>query len=424
MQKGKKIGVNSLSGDKVVWIIALLLILLSIVCSFSSTSKLLAPGETRLDIVGKHMLTVLGGLVVIIICYNIRNAKFFRTLGKYGFVISLFLALLVASRIDLGFVKSLNIHGSYRALKVFGIQVFVYEVVKVLMVLYMARTVEMLNAEKETTWKKRILYIYIPFFSISGLVLAGSNSAAILIGAVMFLTILLGDKDRFKDCLVLLALTAVLFFGSWASYELTDHKFPERFGLLFSRKDRPSIEEMEERYIKCEDNILKGKILDSLRQPCGAMIAVKQGGIIGKGPGQSTQRYIVPVYSEDYIFSFIVEEYGILGAIMVILLYASLLARASIITRNCGDACFEKTTVAGLSLLITMQAFLHICVNVDIGPMTGQTLPLVSHGRSAFLSFCAAFGIIISISRIAQERIRLEQEKEGALTENENEKQQ
>ena len=105
------------------------------------------------------------------------------------------------------------------------------------------------------------------------------------------------------------------------------------------------------------------------------------------------------------MFSFIIEEFGLWGALTIIILYLSLLARGSIIVRNCGNDIFAKVAVAGLCLLISGQAFLHIFVNVDIGPMTGQTLPLISHGTSAFICFCVAFGIILSLSRIAGRRI-------------------
>ena len=87
------------------------------------------------------------------------------------------------------------------------------------------------------------------------------------------------------------------------------------------------------------------------------------------------------------------------------ILYISLLARSSMIARMCNND-FAKYALGGLSLMITGQAFMHIMVNVDIGPMTGQTLPLISHGASAFLVFCLAFGIILSISRMAKKKIQ------------------
>ena len=150
-------------------------------------------------------------------------------------------------------------------------------------------------------------------------------------------------------------------------------------------------------------------LLDEIKQPYSAKIAVHEGGIKGKGSGNSTQKYVVSNIYGDYMFSFLIEEYGLIGGIIVIFLYVSLLARGSTIARLCSNE-YAKIAVGGLSVLITGQAFMHMFVNVDIGPMTGQTLPLISHGSFAFLVFCIAFGVILSISRMARNRIREEEE--------------
>jgi cell division protein FtsW len=103
------------------------------------------------------------------------------------------------------------------------------------------------------------------------------------------------------------------------------------------------------------------------------------------------------------MFSFLVEEYGLLGGILIVILYISLIARSSMIARLCGNE-FARITIGGLAFLITGQAFMHMLVNVDIMPMTGQTLPLISDGASAFLVSCVAFGVILSISRMAKKK--------------------
>ena len=107
------------------------------------------------------------------------------------------------------------------------------------------------------------------------------------------------------------------------------------------------------------------------------------------------------------MYSFIIEEYGLLGGMLILMLYGTLLARGSIIVRNC-DTVFARCTVAGLVALISCQALLHILVNVDLIPMTGQNLPMISHGNSSFLCFCIAFGVILSISRMAKKKIARE----------------
>ena len=151
------------------------------------------------------------------------------------------------------------------------------------------------------------------------------------------------------------------------------------------------------------------RILDEIKQPYSAKIAVHEGKILGKSSGNSTQKYVVSNIYGDYMFSFLIEEYGLIGGIIIIFLYVSLLARGSTIARLCSNE-YAKIAVGGLSVLITGQAFMHMFVNVDIGPMTGQTLPLISHGSFAFLVFCIAFGVILSISRMARKRIQEEEE--------------
>ena len=190
----------------------------------------------------------------------------------------------------------------------------------------------------------------------------------------------------------------------------------ERIGTFLSRMDKSVDYEQVAAEAK-PGSIEFYEALDKIRQPYGAKIAIKQGGLIGKGPGRSTQKYVVPVMYEDYIFSFLIEEYGlIIGGIFVIFLYISLLARGSIIARNC-EGHFAKVSVAGLCVLITGQAMMHILVNCDVGLLTGQTLPLISYGRTSFWCFSLAFGIILSISRMAARRIEKQTREADPLIE-------
>ncbi len=413
---------DRLEGDKVVWIIVLLLILFSIVCMFSSSSRLLRDGMTRIDLVKDQFLIVLAGLALIIVCYNIKNIHFFRWCSQWGFPLSFILLGLLDAHINLPFLKALNINDAYRILSVGGFQVHVFEVVKVAMVLYLAWAMDALRrgtlkGPQKLIWKK-IMYLYAPFLVIFVMIIPGSNSSALIIGLLMFVMILLGGGN-FKDMAILAAagvLIVGLCFGLYSLTKNREHPLFDRIGTGISR-----VLENDDWEQQVLDNP-RGSIpyqtaLDAIRQPYSAKIAVKQGGLIGKGPGQSTQRYVVPDMSEDFMYSFILEEYGLIGGIFVIFLYVSLLARGSIIARNCGNDQYAKLTVAGMCLLITGQAFLHMFVNADIGPMTGQTLPLISHGNSAFLCFSIAFGIILSISRIATRRIDKETRDAAPLVE-------
>ena len=416
---------DSLEGDKVVWIIVLMLILFSIVCIFSSTSRLLEGGQTRLDIVRSQLFIVAGGLALIIICYNIKNIKIFQWCSKWGFLLSLLLLVLLLLRVDLPFLKSIEINGARRILRVAGFQLHVFEVVKVAMVMYMAWAIDALKngnvkwpkkyeGKKYLIWKK-IVYLYIPFLVTFIMVLSGSNSAALFIGGMMFIILLLGGGNA-KELGILALSGIVLLLLCIGVYKISNGKVLGRIGTGISRIFDD--EDWEKQVLESKKGSIEyQQALDEIRQPYSAKIAVHEGGFLGKGPGQSTQRYVVPDISEDYMFSFIIEEYGLLGAILVIFLYVSLMARATIIVRNCGNDLYAKLSVAGLAILITGQAFLHMFVNADIGPMTGQTLPLISHGNSAFLCFSLAFGIILSFSRIASRKINKEIEQAVPLVE-------
>ncbi len=398
-------------GDKVVWIIVLLLFLFSIVCMFSSTSRLLNEGATRLDLVKEQFIVVLVGLGFIIGLYNVRSMKIFRFFSALGFGVSFLLLLLLDLRIQLPFMEAKEINGAYRILQVDRFQLHVFEVVKVAMVLYLAWALDMFRRKKlpgrnlSDIWKK-IIFIYAPFLVIFVMIIPGSNSSAIIIGTIMFIVILLGGGN-FRDMSLLLLGGVAAVALCVGIYRISDGRYMERIGTGISRifeKD-----DWEKQFLESgRGTKAYQEALDAMRQPYSAKIAVHEGGLLGKGPGQSTQRYVVPDISEDYMYSFIIEEYGFIGGLFVIFLYVSLLARGSIIVRGCGTDQYAKLSVAGLCILISGQAFLHMFVNADIGPMTGQTLPLISHGTSAFICFCIAFGVILSFSRIASRRIEKE----------------
>lgn len=431
--------IDSIKGDKVVWIIVFMLIMISILAVFSSTS-LLAMGDNldRLEIAREQILTAGLGLGVIWVLCRIKRIGVFRILSQMGFLASFILLLLLDLKVNLGFCRAIETNGVYRALKVFGFQVHVFEFVKVAMVMYLAWAMHAYkkdqnacaSGEKSTTFAfvnalaatknfgfmskpicKRAIYLYLPILIICVMIMPGSNSSAIFVGGIMIATLLVGGIPMREIVLAAIACFIGLFLVI-GMYKISDGEMFGRVETLLSRLEAeydPSILE--------EDGVVEGstefrKRLDKIQQPFGAKVAVHEGGFFGKGSGNSTQKYVVAVMYGDYMFSFIIEEYGIWGALLIIMLYVSLLARGSFIARLC-DNEFAKVAVGGLSLLITGQAFMHMFVNVDIGPMTGQTLPLVSHGSSAFLMFSVAFGVILSISRMTREKIK---EEEDAVT--------
>ena len=419
---------DRLAGDKVVWIIVLFLSLISLVAIFSSTSQLATETNTRIDIIREHLWTLAAGLLLIIGLYKINSIKVFKWFSQWGFLLSFVMLLFLDLHLSLGPVRASSINGAWRIIKLGGFQIHVFEIIKVAMVMYLAWAVDTYKRDGFTFLNKlaeidrlrflgrdltkRILYIYAPVLIICVASLPGGNSNALFITALMFLTILLAGMPL-RDILIIGALAVLLFFGCFGIWKLSGGKVFNRIGTAVSRLSRLSHDGEDDE--TTFSGLIRGtqryqQVLDKIRQPVGAKLAIKRGGLFGKGPGNSTQKYVVPVIYEDYIFSFIIEEYGLLGGILVIFLYISLLARASIIARNCDDK-FAKYAIAGLSVMITAQAMMHILVNCDLGLLTGQTLPLISYGTSAFLCFSIAFGIILSISRMATKRVEREAAK-------------
>ncbi len=422
--------IDNIEGDKVIWIIVLLLILISVLAIFSSTSLL--AGESRIDIMKNHALIAIVGLGLIFVMYKwVRWIGLYRFISQFGFIGTFLLLLILDLHMDLGFIKAQYINGAWRTLGLFGLQIHVFEIAKVAMVMYLAWALHsyrqdceaMENGEESRTFRianrlarnksleflkrpfwKRVMYIYAPALIICAMVAPGSNSSAIFIAAIMLGVMLIGGVP-FKELLMAGAGLVVLAGILVGIYKLSDGKMMSRLDTFFSRLEaKYDTQAIKDQKLKPGTKAFYDA-LDDIRQPYGAKIAVHEGGIIGKGSGNSSQKYSVTHIYSDYMYSFLIEEYGLLGGILILILYVSLIARSSVIARLCGNE-YAKIVVGGLAFLITGQAIMHMLVNVDIIPMTGQTLPLLSDGASAFLAFCFAFGVILSISRMAKKKIQ------------------
>lgn len=432
VRKGLWNFIDRIEGDKVVWVIVFMLLMISWLAIFSSTPLLALEMKTdRLSIMKEQIFITALGIFVIFVLYSIRKVGILRWFSKLGFAVSFGLLLILDTHANLGIIKAEYINGAWRTLNIFGFQFHVFEVVKVAMIMYLSWAIHAYRSDlregpkskhfklanrlaknpnleflAKPFWKK-VMYIYLPILSITGMVMYGSNSSALIIGGVMLATLAVGGLEMKEVWLGIACMVAVVGMA-FGIYKMSDGKVLQRFETLESRltMDTDPRQLLDPKLI--QDKVAFQEKLDKIRQPNAAMIAVAEGGILGKGPGGSTQKYILPVVFGDYMFSFLLEEYGLWGGIIIILLYVSLLARGSWIARLC-DSDFAKTAVGGLTLLITAQAFLHMYINVGLGPLTGQTLPLVSHGNSSFLAFCVAFGVILSISRMANNKIREEE---------------
>jgi len=404
-------------GDKIILMVALLLMIISIVAVFSSTTLLANMGGDRLEIVKDQLVAVGIGLVIMAICYfGIKKTGVFRFFSQFGFFFCLILLVILMFHIPNPVFSFPKKEVARRVMLFHGMQIHVFEIVKVVMVMYVAWAVSSFKdgkftffqrfAEKNPTFKwvgtelfTEWFYIFLPMAITAGLVLRGSNSAAILITGILILMCILGGI-KFKH---VMGFAAVLVVGAgiFMAVKLgrSSNGGTDRAQTFFSRITHSDDNSLEKLYKVKEGSPEFYELMDELRQPISAELAIKKGGLFGRMIGNSSQKYVTAAIYEDYMYSFIVEETGLVGGLIIIMLYLSLLARGVMIVKDCGDNMFAKLAVAGLILMICSQAFLHMAVNVHLMPQTGQTLPMISHGSSAFLMFCLAFGIILSISR-------------------------
>ena len=424
---GKKKGIiqgfiDGIQGDKIIWMIVLMLIMISILAISSSTPLLaLQTKSTRSAIINEQILVAGLGLAIILICYFLlKRIGFLRAVSQLGFLVSFTMLLCLAIHVKTPFLKAVNINGATRALSIMGFQLHVFEFVKVFMVMYLAWACQAYQEKdgfaiaaalseqphfaflKKKSWQL-FFYVFLPIILVSVLILMGSVSSTLFIGMIMIATVFIGGV-KLKEFIIYGVLGILLISGCVGLSFATGGKVFPRIHTAVSRVAMAS-EDPEEQLLKLQRGTVEfQEALDKVKQPISAKVAVSEGGLIGKGPGRSTQRYVVPVMFEDYMFSFIIEEYGLLGALLVIILYGSLLARGSILAKNC-KSHFAKVAIAGLVIMISGQALMHMMINVDLGPLTGQTLPMISHGNSSFLAFSLAFGLILAISKMVKKKM-------------------
>ena len=420
------------AGDKVIFLIALFLMLISVISLFSSTPRLASEyGIDRMSIMLGQLKWVGVGFGCILLFYFLVKPKWFPKISMLGFLASFLCLFVVALNLNFGsFLHAGTMNGARRLLVVFGQKIHIYEFVKLFMIMYLGWALdtfkkgefkwlprlaarfprlEFLNRD---IWQK-IVYIYLPILITVVMVSTGSNSSAIFMGVIMILMVVVGGLD-FKDVAVVGAILLLVFGLMFGAYKMGILK-ETRLGTLVSRITNDDDATMQKLLGSEKNSKAWQEAKDELSQPVGALLAIKEGGILGKGIGNSTQKYQVPVIYSDYMFSFIVEETGLWGALILILLYFSLLARGTLVAKMC-DNYYDKMIVVGLIILVTGQAFMHMAVNVHLPfvPQTGQTLPLVSHGANSFLVFSLVFGILLSISRDAKENMEKKEAEAAA----------
>lgn len=400
---------RSIKGDKVVWIIVFLLSMFSLAAVYSASSyRAMHSDVNKIVIFLDQLVFVLAGWAALLVCYFI-HPKYYRKFSFLVYGISIVLLLLL-------FVDPLTArqNGAIRGLKLPGFTFQVFEVAKAAIIIYLARAMEIFEIKK---FKDYLLKLLLPIALTCVLLLRGSFSSAVFT-AMICLVILWINKINWRYLALTIAGGIAVLGICYGLYKLTEnneHPLFERFETAESRIDsflHPADEEVTIKMTEEE----KQAAIDAERQSENAKIAIHEGGIIGKGPGKSTQRYTLSMAFSDFIYAFIIEEYGSIVGIFVMFLYIWLFARCARLAAKCRTT-FAGTTVFGLGLLTTFQALMHIYVNIRMIPITGHTLPLVSHGGTAFIIFSGIFGVILSVSKSIQEIDLSKVDPEPAITE-------
>ena len=410
-----KIGVL-FKGDKGIWTVFLFLCLISIVEVFSASSTLTYKSQDYLGPLFYHCTTILIGLVVAIVTLNIQ-CRYFKLITPILLIVTYATLLWV-----LFFGESIN--GANRVIQLPGFTFQPSEIAKGTMVLYTAQILSALQRDDDSgadpLAMKYILWMTIPVVLLIGL---ENLSTAILLLAVIGTMMILGRvpwKQIGKLVGVVVAFAALflgLVFGlgsmdKEAEQELADARAGVKTEHVEkkSKEDKNAFEKLTHRFGTWRNRLLMPgkpedpkdyKITDKNFQVTHANLAIASCGIIGKGPGNSVERDYLPQAFSDFIYAIIIEEMGIIGAILVVFLYVILLFRAARIASRCENN-FPAFLVMGLALLLVYQAVINMCVAVDFGIVTGQPLPLVSKGGTSTIINCAYIGVILSVSKSAK----------------------
>lgn len=373
-----------LKGDRVIWVVTLLLALLSILIVYSSTSQLsyrYKGGDTE-SYMFKHTFIIALGFLVMVYLHKVKF-NYFSRLSQIGVIASiglLFVTLLMGT--------SVNSASRW----IFGFQPS--DLAKLTLIIYLARQLA-LNKGKLDDLKLFATRIMLPIALVCGLILPADFSTSIMLFADCMILIFIANVSL-KNIGIVLG-SALVAFSLLLLLSVAFPKLLPRANTWVSRLTTWSGEQDA----------------DKTYQSDIAKSAIASGGMFGNGPGKGKTKHILPSAWADFIFVSFIEEYGsVLGGGTLILLYLIILFRVIKIASKT-DNHFAQLLVFGLGFSIVFQAFLNMGVGVNLLPVTGQPLPLISMGGTSILFTCIAFGIILSVSTTVYKDSEADKEKEG-----------
>ena len=371
-------------GDRVIWIIFMFLCLISVIEVFSATSTIAYKNADHWAPIVRHASFLLGGFVIVLILHNVPY-RFFK-----AFIMLLPLSVLML--IATPFV-GINANDAHRWLDIFGIQFQPSELAKLSSVVFIAF---LLSKRNRFTDDQIFKYILIGVGGTCILILPENFSTAFMLFGVCFLMMFIGQLPWKKLCklagVMLLALVLFVVLLRVTPAGVAQY-LPDRFTTWQGRLER-----FYDKQDSDTDESGVYKITDDNYQVTHAKIAIARGGVFGRMPGHGQQRDFLPQAFSDFIYAIIIEELGVVGGVFVLMLYVMLLVRVGMIARKC-DKVFPKYLVLGCGLLVVVQALANMAVAVNLIPVTGQPMPLVSRGGTSTLISCVYFGMILSVSR-------------------------
>jgi cell division protein FtsW len=384
---------KTFKGDKAIWGLVTLFMVYSLLAVYSSSvgvAFMKYGGNTTYFLRSQFFMLVLS-LIIIVVVHYLPYRIYFSMAGLLliGAVGLLILTFAFGSRVNEA-TRWLVIPGT-------GFRLQTSDVAKVALVIYLARSLAKYQNELNN-FMLVSKYFMIPVAIICGLILPENLSTAVMVFGISMIILFIGRIPfKFLLAYVGIAVVAIILFAMVLT--------------IVAKSNRVQV------WKNRIEHFFSGTVdEDGDYQSNQAKIAISTGGLFGKAPGKSTQRNMLPQSNSDFIFAIIIEEYGLLfGAIPLILAYMILLFRGITIAKKC-ETAFPAFLVMGLIVMIVVQAMLNMLVAVGLFPVTGQTLPMVSWGRTSVLVMSFSIGAILSVSRVVNARIKKEELPEEEIT--------
>ncbi len=378
----------NIKGDKPLWVVFILLASFSFLPVYSSASNLayLYGDGNTFSYLFKHFIHLSLGFCLMYMVHKIPY-RYFR--GISILMIPIILVLLAYTIFQPSISDSITNSNRWIRIPIVGFGFQPSTLASIIILIYVARYLSKIK-DKLITFSQSILPLWVPVFLTISLILpANFSTSAILFSMVMLLCFLGGYPIKYL--IGILSSTVILFSIFILSVKAYPDLFPNRVDTWKSRIE----------------NFVDSKETKSNYQIEKAKIAIATGGITGLGPGKSVQKNFLPQSSSDFIFAIIVEEYGLIGGLTLIFLYLWFLFRVIIIS-NKSNSVFGSLLAIALGIPIVFQALVNMAVAVQLFPVTGQPLPLISSGGTSIWMTCLAIGIIQSVrigSEISEDEI-------------------